>query len=307
MAQNVRLIPCDICDTTDDVNSFCVNCKQNYCDECKKGHLRSDSSKHHKFISIGDGLLASRSQGHQCNEHNEQVLFFCKTCGKAICPVCATDEHKRHDFGMITKMVSGRREQLERSAARKESEIENVSEQISSCTVSLTRKYTENSKKNISIIKETVKDWMEVFESVKDELIKQEKREEAEGIKRNERSMSALEEKAGESIKAVHDVKVKLRTCSDAALLQQEPDISGKLAAIVVPTPSISDLSLPRIHLQQPCADALRSILDIHRPKPLQAASNVLASTMAVISSSSYTLSGSLNLPNSLRLSRSLF
>ena len=45
MAQNVRVIPCDVCEGTDDVNSFCVNCKQNYCDNCTSRPTLLDSLK----------------------------------------------------------------------------------------------------------------------------------------------------------------------------------------------------------------------------------------------------------------------
>ena len=269
MAQNVRVIPCDICDGTDDVNSFCVNCKQNYCDNCKKGHLRSASSKHHKFLSIGDGLLASKRQGDTCTEHNDQVLFFCKTCGKATCSACVTGKHKKHDFDLISQMVSGMREKLEKTAAYKENEIENVCEQINSATI--TSRYTENAEKNISIIKETVEDWIEGLHTVNKELIKQEQKEAEEGMKHSERDARISEEIINQCLNELHDVKVKLRICSDAALIQHESEISGQLAAIAVPSSPIYNKPLPIINMRKPTTDSIRAILEIQKVLPQQA------------------------------------
>ena len=263
MAQNARVIPCDICDTTDDVNSFCVNCKQNHCDNCKKGHLRSASSKYHKFVSIGDGLLASQRCGDTCIEHIEQVQFFCKTCGKATCSVCGTDKHRKHDFGLINQMASGVRDKFEKATAMKEEEIENISQQISSSTV--IAKYTENSQKNISTIKQTADDWMKGIRAVEKELIDREQREASDGIQRDELHIAKTEKEKNHCIKEIHDVKAKLRTCSDATLLQQTHDISRQLAAIVIPSPPNFGHVLPIISLRRPTPDAIRAMLEIQR------------------------------------------
>ena len=196
MAQNVRVIPCDICDATDDVNSFCVNCKQNYCNICKRGHLRSVSSKHHKFLSIGDGLLASKRQADTCAKHNEQVQFFCKTCGKATCSACVTGKHKKHDFDLITEMVVGVREQLNKNAARKEEEIEKISQQLSATTIA--KRYTDNSKKNILTIKQITSDWVKGIQAFEKELIDHQEKEATFGIQRDELGVKKSEEKTNE-------------------------------------------------------------------------------------------------------------
>ena len=263
MAQDVRTIPCDICNTADDVNSFCVNCKQNYCDNCKKGHLRSTLSKKHKFISIGDGLLASKRLEDVCTEHNEQVEFFCRTCRKTTCSVCVTNTHKKHDFCLIAQMAADIRDQLEKVAAGKAEEIENAIQQLNSSTISA--RYKENSEKNISIIKDTIEDWKKCIEAVEKELIDQEQQQVEDEVKRDELRAKTSEEWNKQCQKLLHDVKAKLRTSSDAALLEHEVEISTKLAAIVVQDSSKSEQSLPSIRLQRPSQDAIRIMLGIER------------------------------------------
>ena len=280
MAQYARVIPCDICDATDDVNSFCVNCKQNYCDNCKKGHLRSASSKHHKFLSIGDGLLVSKRQGDTCTEHNEQVQFFCKTCGKATCSVCVTDQHKRHDFGLINQMASAVRNQFEKATAMKEEEIKNISQQISTATVDA--KYIENSEKNIATIKQTTDNWVKGIREVEKELIDQELKEATDGKQSHQFGVATTEEKNYQCMKKLQDVIAIMRTYSDAALLEQESDISRQLAAIVISSPP--DPALPIINLRQATPDAIRAMLEIERTPPQNYVSNVSESMKTAVS-----------------------
>ena len=263
MAQNIRSIPCDICDRTNGANSFCVNFKQNYCDNFKKGHLRSASCKHHKFLSIADRLHSSRSQGDTCPEHREISLFFCKTCRQMTCSVCITDKHKKHDFGLTTEMASGARDKFDKSAARKETEIEFFREQMSMSDI--TTKHTENLEKNIYIIKETVKDWMNALKNVEKELINKDEKETAGRIKRDKQDARDSKVKGNECLKALNELKDKLRTCNDAALLKQESEISRQLATIVIPTPPIYDQSLPTISMRRPTQDAIRTMLGINR------------------------------------------
>ena len=147
-------------------------------------------------------------------------------------------------------MVSSMREKLEKTAAKKENEIENIRGKISTTTINV--RYTENSEKNISIIKETAKYWMEGIQTVEKELIQQEHKEAADEIMRDVLGVRNSEEAANKCLKALHDVKVKLRTCSDAALVQHESKISRKLAAIAIPSLPLSDQSLPIINMQRP-------------------------------------------------------
>ncbi|KAK3083137.1 hypothetical protein FSP39_014908 [Pinctada imbricata] len=89
--------PCDLCETTEDVNSFCRNCSQNLCDGCKRLHLRSTVSREHNVVHISEGK-SSESEATACAKHGERLFFYCRTCTIFFCPKCLNPSHKNHDF-----------------------------------------------------------------------------------------------------------------------------------------------------------------------------------------------------------------
>ena len=76
---------CDICMRALNLH-HCIQCDQNFCDECKVAHLRSKVSANHMFTAGG------------CTDHNKDCIYNCEDCDQLICKVCANKAHKKHDF-----------------------------------------------------------------------------------------------------------------------------------------------------------------------------------------------------------------
>ncbi|KAK3082886.1 hypothetical protein FSP39_008010 [Pinctada imbricata] len=91
------ITPCDLCETKEDVNSFCRNCSQNLCEDCKRLHLRSTVSRDHNVVHISEGK-SSESEATACTKHGERLFFYCRTCSVLFCPKCLDPTHKNHDF-----------------------------------------------------------------------------------------------------------------------------------------------------------------------------------------------------------------
>ncbi|KAK3082681.1 hypothetical protein FSP39_002458 [Pinctada imbricata] len=89
--------PCDLCDTKENVNSFCRNCSQNLCDVCRRSHLRSTVSRDHNVVHISEGKT-SDSESAACAKHGQMLFFYCRTCCVLFCQKCLIPSHRDHDF-----------------------------------------------------------------------------------------------------------------------------------------------------------------------------------------------------------------
>ena len=156
-------------------------------------------------------------------------------------------------------MAPAIRHQLDNIASKKEDEIEIVSQQLN--TTFISTKYTDISEKNITSIKQTADDWVKGIRAVEKELIDQEQQKSEYRIKRDELKIKNTEDWNNQCMKKLNDAKTILRTCSDAALLQQEVEISRQLTAIITPSQSKSNQQIPTISLQQPTPDVIKAIL----------------------------------------------
>ncbi|KAK3083340.1 hypothetical protein FSP39_020018 [Pinctada imbricata] len=132
---------CDLCDTKEDVHSFCRNCSQNLCVWCKRTHLRSTVSRDHNIVHISEGK-SSESEATACTKHGERLFFYCRTCSVLFCPKCLDPTHKNHDFLDTDKYV----EELQSKVAM---------------TIEEKSKNVEESKRNIEHIEQHKKKYAE--------------------------------------------------------------------------------------------------------------------------------------------------
>ena len=262
MAQNVQEVPCDICDTTEDVNSFCANCKQNFCDGCKKGHLRTASSKHHKFLPIGDSLVASSRVSDICTDHKEQKQFYCGTCSKTACSECLAKYHQKHEFNVINELATNIRKDITNKLSEKERDIDTLSQNIENCPSEI-ESIKCDSKKLKSVISTTIKEWIDKFKLIEQELLQDVDSAMTEGIMRLEKATGELESNKTKNLQSVFHIQAKLRTCSDVALTEQSSEILGQINAIQVLTPSIAIPRLPALTLRNSNVDDARKMLGL--------------------------------------------
>ena len=103
-------IPCDVCSSDEasadesvkPASMYCVQCRQNYCDQCSLYHRKMKSSSSHTQVGIGKEAesveLISKISPTMCEQHkSEEIKVFCQECKVAICMMCFIRSHKTHD------------------------------------------------------------------------------------------------------------------------------------------------------------------------------------------------------------------
>lgn len=83
---------------------YCVECWENFCENCHKCHQVNKSFSDHRVVDIGsrshrEALLRNEESAViHCGIHdNERLNFFCFDCRQVSCKVCATTEHAGHN------------------------------------------------------------------------------------------------------------------------------------------------------------------------------------------------------------------
>jgi len=117
-----HIIPCDGCssdeasasETVKPASMFCVQCQQNYCEQCSLYHRKMKSSSSHTQADIWKGSasveLMSKLSPVMCEQHkNEEMKVFCQECKVAICMMCFSKSHKSHDCSDIEEVAGNLR------------------------------------------------------------------------------------------------------------------------------------------------------------------------------------------------------
>ena len=98
---------CGLCESTDPVVSYCVNCSSPLCNFCLKAHHRQKQYNGHSVKSIDEVdsklLTSPRSQKHVghliCSKHPTQTpQIFCNSCDELVCCECVIEGHQGHKF-----------------------------------------------------------------------------------------------------------------------------------------------------------------------------------------------------------------
>ena len=106
----------------------CLTCSMYLCESCHTIHRKwKTGKKKHDMKTLDEIKQSDKKTGvksfHKmlhcaCEDHEDEVLkFYCKTCKKVMCVICAMVTHKNHDFTEIRKMRSELEKQLEKQIA----------------------------------------------------------------------------------------------------------------------------------------------------------------------------------------------
>jgi len=117
--QEAQHIPCDVCssdeasasETVKPASMYCVQCQQNYCEQCSLYHRKVKSTSSHTQVDIGKELefaeVISKISPATCEQRkNEEIKVFChcQECKVAICMMCFIKSHKTHDCSDIEEV-----------------------------------------------------------------------------------------------------------------------------------------------------------------------------------------------------------
>lgn len=103
--------------------SFCVECRQNLCDECCKHHKKNKILKAHKIVALGSQAdiaeVVKSLQSSLCDKHPMKPLeFFCSDCKSVICMACFVGSHNFHKCSDINVLIPEFRRQLREDAQK---------------------------------------------------------------------------------------------------------------------------------------------------------------------------------------------
>jgi len=115
--QESQHIPCDVCgsdeasagETVKPASVYCVQCQQNYCEQCSMCHRKIKSSSNHTQVDIGKESVSveqiSKISPAMCEQHqSKEIEVFCQECRVAICVMCFIKSHKTHDCSDIEEV-----------------------------------------------------------------------------------------------------------------------------------------------------------------------------------------------------------
>jgi len=115
--QVMQHIPCDVCssdeasagETVKPASKYCVQCQQNYCEQCSLYHKKVKSCSNHTQMDIGKQSefveQISKISPAMCEQHkSKEIKVFCQECKVAICVMCFIKSHKTHDCSDIEEV-----------------------------------------------------------------------------------------------------------------------------------------------------------------------------------------------------------
>jgi len=119
MAQAAILDKCDLCESEDNIDYFCVNCGEILCLTCKLSHSKSKKSRNDTIVTLSqarrDGIF-HKSTNVFCTEHSTvEITLFCLKCDCLICAQCLDMKHNGHNISSLDKIIDSMAEELNKN------------------------------------------------------------------------------------------------------------------------------------------------------------------------------------------------
>ncbi|KAL3848024.1 hypothetical protein ACJMK2_018908 [Sinanodonta woodiana] len=99
---------CDVCEPEIAATCRCLECEENYCQDCSVMHTKMKFFRDHTLCQLGvldqqDNVSLSRRE--ICPKHiGEEIKIVCKTCKNIpLCILCKISEHDSHKSRLMTK------------------------------------------------------------------------------------------------------------------------------------------------------------------------------------------------------------
>jgi len=149
-----KAVKCDLCED-EDGTMFCVECNQNLCAGCSRGHKRGRSSASHHVLTLKEALGGNFALPRipRCQKHvGYEVNTYCKTCNDAVCAMCAVEKHAKHDFCPLTQVTGP------------------LQDQIAGYTITITRR-EEEARKAVATLDGSIKKIEEYCGAVETEIV----------------------------------------------------------------------------------------------------------------------------------------
>ncbi|KAK6186184.1 hypothetical protein SNE40_008272 [Patella caerulea] len=112
-ADDVCLGICEICNDKNDAAYTCKDCEQKMCVSCYSVHSSMRATKNHDVLKLKlspHKLIVQRN----CEEHNEELHFYCRRCCKGMCVHCKVAQHDGHATEHVEDVTIDGRSNLKR-------------------------------------------------------------------------------------------------------------------------------------------------------------------------------------------------
>ena len=128
-------VKCDECDEDDPaVVSFCPECNSFLCHACNDHHKRNKRYRGHGVVPLTelksnkDAPIQAKLKIPLCEEHDEQLKYYCETCDELVCVYCTVKKHSGHHHDSVKQMATKHRNELKKITDPVEGMIKNLSE-----------------------------------------------------------------------------------------------------------------------------------------------------------------------------------
>ena len=124
-------VKCANCDKSSRHSSYCFQCCAFWCDECIIAHNLIKANKEHRVLALKDfedqdieDVLKRPAFCQQKHHEKEELKFFCKNCGVAICNLCVATIHDGHAKIVLEEAASERKIQVKSAIETQKKNIE---------------------------------------------------------------------------------------------------------------------------------------------------------------------------------------
>ena len=118
---------CDDCSEDDPVVSYCPDCDSFRCHICSEAHKRNKRYLNHNLLPLNElqslndmQQIKPKSKVLLCEDHENELNYYCDTCKKLVCTYCTIKDHSGHNHDTVKKMAAKQRINLEEIACQVE-------------------------------------------------------------------------------------------------------------------------------------------------------------------------------------------
>lgn len=109
---------CETCEEALNAETYCLECKQNFCYKCGNIHLKMKLSKEHHLVN---SIEKAEQDGRRmksytfCDEHRKEITLYCCDCSVPLCDDCRNTDHEDHDHKDIIDYAKETKQDLQNS------------------------------------------------------------------------------------------------------------------------------------------------------------------------------------------------
>ena len=147
----------------------CMTCHILLCGPCGDSHPRDNEIfRDHIVLELVSGEKSARMF---CEKHDQKdIKYFCISCQKGLCALCAESEHKKHRLENMEKSLVRARNELESEVKSADVELERAQQAAQKFTVM--DKYLEQSfQENRDAVKRRAKEMIQKIKHQQNELL----------------------------------------------------------------------------------------------------------------------------------------